>query len=160
MEQSNTMTGPTPQAAKLKDVHVTVTGTGWNPIAWSQEIKTSGHGNNNDKIEFPHGPDNYDIIFTLKNDTGYDIGFNASGPIFVERALPGSPYPSSFNTDQMMVRSCDESKLVVRNWNEVKLDFNYQLNFVTNAGDEVRPFDPIIQNDGGGTKPTLGIMNR
>ena len=136
MEQSNTMTGPAPQAGKRKDVHVTVTGMGWDPIAWSQEIKTSGHGNNN-KIEFPHGPDNYDIIFTLKNNTGHDIGFDASGPIYIERALPGSPYPSSFNTDQMMVKSCDGSKLVVTNWNEVKLDFNYQLNFVTNAGGSI-----------------------
>ena len=158
MEQSNTMTGAAPQVAKRKDVHVTVTGKGWNPIGWSQEIKTPGHGSN-DKIEFPHGPDSYDIIFTLKNDTGYDIGFDASAPIFIERTLPGSPYPSSFNTDQMMVKSCDESKLVLTNWNAVKLDFHYQLNFVTNAGDKVRPFDPIIQNDGGGTKPTLTISN-
>ena len=67
---------------------------------------------------------------------------------------------TSFNTDQMMVKSCDESKLVVRNWNATKLDFHYQLNFVTNAGDKVRPFDPIIQNDGGGTKPTLTISNQ
>ena len=160
MEQSNTMTSAAPQPAKRKDVHVTVTGTGWNPIAWSQKVDTPGHGNNGNKIEFPHGPDSYDIIFKLKNDTGHDIGFDASGPIFVERTLPGSPYPTGFNTDQMMVHSCDGSKLVLRNWNELKMDFQYQLNFVTNAGDKVRPFDPIIQNDGGGTKPTLGINNQ
>lgn len=146
---------------QTKDVKVTVKGTGWDPIAWSQEIKTAGHGGGsgggNDKIKFPNGPDNYDIIFTLDNQTGHDIGFDASGPIFVERTLPGSPYPAKFNTDQLMVKSCDANKLVVRNWNVVAMELHYQLNFVDGVGDAVRPFDPIILNDGGGSRPLFGI---
>lgn len=141
--------------AQTKDVKVTVKGTGWNPIAWSQEVNTIGHGSGNDKIKFPNGPDNYDIIFTLDNQTGHDIRFDASGPIFIERTLPGSPYPSKFNTDQLMVKSCDASKLIVRNWNVVEMEFHYQLNFVTAIGDRVRPFDPIILNDGGGSRPIM-----
>ena len=142
---------------QTKDVKVTVKGTGWDPISWSQEIKTAGHGSGsgNDKIKFPNGPDKYDIIFTLDNHTGHEIGFDASGPIFIERTLPGSPYPDKFNTDQLMVKSCDASKLVVRNWNVVAMEFHYQLNFVDAIGDPIRPFDPIILNDGGGSRPLI-----
>jgi len=155
MEQSNTMGGPKADQVRTKDVKIEVTGTGWNPVSWSQEIKTPGHGNNNDRIEFPHGVDNYDIIFTLVDNTGHDVRFDASGPAFIERTLPGSPYPSSFNTDQLMVTSCDAKKLVIKNWNQVPMEFHYQLNFVTDLGEDVRPFDPIIQNDGGGSKPLI-----
>jgi len=139
---------------QVRDVRVEVTGTGWNPVAWSQDIKTPGHGRK-DEIEFPHGPDHYDIIFTLVDNTGHNIRFDASAPVFVERTLPGSPYPTKFNTDQMMVDSCDDRKLVIRNWNQVKMDLHYQLNFVTAIGGAVRPFDPIIRNDGGGTTPLM-----
>jgi len=140
---------------QTKDVKVTVKGTGWNPIAWTQEVKTAGHGSGNDKIKFPHGTDNYDIIFTLDNQTGHDIGFDASGPFFIERTLPGSPYPNKFNTDQLMVKSCDANKLVVRNWNELPMEFHYQINFVDAIGNRVRAFDPIILNDGGGSRPLI-----
>ena len=155
MEQGNTTNSPKEGHVQTKDVRVEVTGTGWNPISWSQDIKTPGHGNNNGRIEFPHGTDNYDIIFTLVNDTGHDIRFDASKPVFIERTLPGSPYPHEFNTDQLMVTSCDARKLVIKNWNQVQMEFQYQLNFVTDLGDPVRPYDPIIQNDGGGSKPLI-----
>lgn len=140
---------------KTKDVHVTVIGTGWNPIAWDQEVKTGGHGGGPDTIKFPAGPDDYNIIFTLQNDTGHDIRFDASKPIFIERTLPGSPYPSKFNTDQLIVSSCDAKKLVVKNWNVLAMEFRYQLNFVTDLGTPVRAYDPIILNDGGGSKPLI-----
>jgi len=141
--------------AQTKDVKVTIKGTGWNPIAWSQVVETAGHNGGNDKIKFPRGADNYDLIFTLDNHTGHDIRFDASGPIFIERTLPGSPYPSKFDTDQLMVKSCDANKLVVRNWNVLEMEFHYQLNFVTAIGDPVRAFDPIILNDGGGSRPLI-----
>jgi len=151
MSIKSTTHRPEPSATKVKDVVVDVTGTGWDPVSWSQEIKSAGHGKN-DKIEFPRGPDNYDIIFNLKNETGRKIRFDASKPVFVERDRSGSPCPSSFNTDQMLVESCSSDKLVIKNWNVEKMDLHYQLNFVTGKGHPVSPFDPIIQNDGGGVK--------
>ncbi len=151
MNVKSTTHCPEPAAIAVKDVRVDVTGKGWNPVSWSQEIKSAGHGSSG-TIKFPHGKDNYDIIFNLINNTGHKIRFDASKPVFVERDRPGSPCPSSFNTDQMLVESCDGDKLVIRNWNVEKMNLHYQLNFVTDKGNPVNPFDPIIQNDGGGVK--------
>jgi hypothetical protein len=139
--------------AQTKDVKVTVKGSGWNPIAWTQEVKTPGHGAGKNEIKFPHGSDNYDIIFTLDDQTGHDIRFDAAAPMFIERTLPGSPYPSKFATDQLMVESCDSNTLRVRNWNQVAMDLHYQLNFVTASGKQVNAFDPVILNGGGGVPP-------
>ena len=146
--------GSGPHLSAAKPVEVEIIGTGWNPIAWEQNIKTTGHGNG-DTLHFPKAADNYMIAFKLTNRTGHDIRFDASAPIFMDRTVPGSPCPKSFATDQLIVESCDAHTLVLKNWNVVAMDLRYQLNFVTGLGDRVAPLDPIIQNGGGGIKTII-----
>ena len=63
---------------------------------------------------------------------------------------------SSITTPQILVESCEEDELVVIDWNYGPNDqeLRYQLNFVTDLGAPIDPYDPIIINGGGGGKPT------
>ena len=120
-------------------------------IDWKLDIKTSGHGNNG-KIDLPKGH-NYEMTFTLVDNTPLNLRFNASGPIFARNGGAG-PCPTDISTDQIMVNSCDAKKLVVIDWNYgAPGELYYQLNFVNKTGQSKYDYDPIILNGGGGTHP-------
>ncbi len=120
-------------------------------IDWSIDIKTSGHGKNG-KIDLPKDH-NYEMAFTLVDNTALNLRFDASGPIFARDGGAG-PCPTSISTAQIMVASCDSKKLVVTDWNfGAPTDLYYQLNFVNKTGLTKYAYDPIILNGGGGTPP-------
>lgn len=118
-------------------------------VQWDIEVK--GRYKDGKKIKVPHG-EGVEIHFDLDDDSGLGLRFDASAPFFVKEGT-SDPCPSDFNSDQMMVDSCKDDKLVVFNWNAKAEQLRYQLNFVTKSGKRVNPFDPIIDNGGGGVKP-------
>lgn len=121
-------------------------------INWSHSVKSVGHDNNG-KIKLPKGL-GYKIKFDLKAN-GFDVRFDASAPFFCKEGTT-NPCPGSLMTDQCMVDDCDADTLTVIDWNYGdEQELRYQLNFVNSAGKRVEPYDPIIQNDGGGVKPSF-----
>ena len=140
----------------LKSLDITIIanpGTGTDPVDWEIEIDPSHK--NGDKIKLHHG-NGYEIDFDLKDKTDLEVRFDASAPFFVKDGTT-DPCPNTCNSPQIMVDSCKDDELVVIDWNygegpEVQ-DLRYQLNFVTKYGKRLNPFDPIIENAGGGTRP-------
>ncbi|RIX32601.1 hypothetical protein [Sphingomonas edaphi] len=121
-------------------------------IAWSHEIKTPGHSNGN-KVKLPKGT-GCQIDFDLDTN-GQDVRFDADAPFFCKDGT-ADPCPSSLTSEQVMVDSCDDDKLIVFDWNYGNpVDLRYQLNFVTKVGERVNPYDPIIENGGGSIRPTF-----
>jgi hypothetical protein len=131
------------------DVYADDDGSGG--VAWSHKIKTSGNDDHG-KIKLDHGIGSR-LHFDLHDNTGLGVRFDASAPFFVAEGS-GGPCPSTLSSKQCMVDSCDADELVVSDWNYgANCDLHYQLNFVTDAGKAVDPYDPVIQNTGGGIKP-------
>ena len=136
----------------LSSIEVDVIATQGNgQIDWDLDIKTHGHGQGGKRIAATPGI-GYKIRFDLVNRSHLDVRFDASGPIFVRE---GSDIfcPTRLDSKQIMIDSCKDDELVVIDWNYEELVLNYQLNFVTDVGKAVNPYDPIIDNGGGGTKP-------
>ena len=120
-------------------------------IAWRLDIKSVGHGKGN-KIDLPKD-NNYEMNFTLIDNTKLNLRFDASAPIFVREGGAG-PCPTDISTPQIMVDSCNAKTLVVIDWNSgAELELYYQLNFVNKTGRTEYPYDPIIKNGGGGVPP-------
>lgn len=120
-------------------------------IAWRLDIKSVGHGKGN-KIDLPKD-NNYEMNFTLIDNTKLNLRFDASAPIFVREGGAG-PCPTDISTPQIMVDSCNAKTLVVIDWNSgAELELYYQLNFVNKTGRTKYPYDPIIKNGGGGAPP-------
>ena len=147
------LTGPS-------DTRVTIYAddNGSGGIKWSH--KNEDHDNGG-KLKLPKDK-NYKITFNLLDRTNPSrkIRFDASQPIFVKEGT-GSNCPRAMDTDQILVDSCDSKKLVAIDWNyDGPRELRYQLNFVDEAGGEIPPYDPIIENGGGGIKPTLTTINR
>jgi len=124
-------------------------------VKWSHEVKSPGHSDG-DKIKAPKG-EGYWIIFDLDDYTGRNIRFDASAPFFCKDDT-ADPCPSSMDSEQILVESCAEDELVVIDWNygPSQKELRYQLNFVTDIGEHVDPYDPIIINGGGGVAPGTG----
>jgi hypothetical protein len=126
-------------------------------IRWSH--KNEDHDNGG-KLKL--GKDkNYKVTFNLVDRTSPSrkIRFDASEPIFVKQGSGGS-CPRALDSDQILVDSCDARKLIAIDWNYgVPCELHYQLNFVDEAGGPIPPYDPIIENGGGGTKPTIALIN-
>jgi hypothetical protein len=142
-----------PSLSKV-EIEVIADPDGSGGIAWSSNIKTAGHGSGG-KLKIPAGV-GAKLEFELQDNTDLGVRFDASGPMFVDESS-GGPCPSSFDSPQCMVDSCDAGELVVFDWNYgPACDLHYQLNFVTQSGTPVSPYDPIMQNGGGGTPPSLG----
>ncbi len=137
---------------KIK-VEVTATANGTGGVTWSHKIKSSGHSNGN-KIKVPENRA-HRIKFDLNDESGLGIRFNAAGPIFAKEGV-ADPCPDRLETGQIMVDSCDDDELVVIDWNYgAQQELRYQLNFVTHANGPIDPYDPIIENGGGGVRPLL-----
>ena len=123
-------------------------------IDWSHDVKSAGHSNGK-KIKLPNGV-GYLLEFSLKRN-GNDVRFDAKAPFFCKDGT-ANPCPSDISTDQIMVNECRSDYLAVIDWNYgVPLELRYQLNFVTEVGGHVDPYDPIIENGGGGIKPIFNI---
>lgn len=119
-------------------------------IVWSHKVKSTGHSNGN-KINLPNGV-GYRIHFDLDRN-GLDVRFDAKAPFFCKDGT-SDPCPSSITSKQVMVDECDADDLYVIDWNYGDpMELRYQLNFVTEVGDPVDAYDPIIENGGGGIKP-------
>lgn len=143
---------------ELANGHVEVEIVGSGPdakgeVIWTHEVKSSGHDNGG-KIKL--GKDEgYEIQFDLKDRTNLRLRFDASGPFFVKEGT-ADPCPSTLGSTQCMVDDCDAGKLTVIDWNfGVPRELRYQLNFVTKSGRRVNPYDPIIENGGGGVPPMI-----
>ena len=122
-------------------------------INWSHKVKSSGH-DKGQKIKLPKGS-GYEIHFDLRAGNGLNVRFDASRPFFCKEGTT-DPCPSSITTQQIMVDSCEDDELVVIDWNYGnEQELRYQLNFVDDAGNKVDPYDPVILNEGGGTKPNF-----
>lgn len=96
-------------------------------------------------------PENYLLKFKLFDNTTLEVRFDASSPFYCKDGT-SDPCPSSVTSDQVLVDSCKDNELVVLDWNVIKQELRYQLNFVTKAGKLLNPYDPIIDNGGGGHK--------
>ena len=117
-------------------------------VKFTPTIHSHGSG---DKIKLPKDSGPYKITFYLHAKSGLNIRFDAGGPFFCA-ADDGSCPPTGTPSDQIMVDSCTDDKLVVIDWNYgAEQDLRYQVNFVDSAGKAMPDYDPIIQN-GGGTK--------
>lgn len=141
-------TGMMAQGVKLDVVARNKIGGG---IDWSLDIKTVGHGSGN-KIDLPKD-NNYELEFTLDDQTGIGLRFDASAPVFVREGGAG-PCPTGISTPQIMVDSCNARKLVLKDWNYGQpVELYYQLNFVDTKGLTKYAWDPVIINGGGGFPP-------
>ena len=121
-------------------------------IDWSHDVKSAGHSNGK-KIKLPNGV-GYLLEFSLKKN-GLDVRFDAKAPFFCKDGS-ANPCPSDVSTDQIMVDECKADYLGVIDWNYgTPRELRYQLNFVTETGGPVNPYDPIIENGGGGIKPII-----
>ena len=140
-----------PHLGKI-EVEVTAKLDASGNVKWSHEVKSPGHSSGN-KIKAPKG-EGYWIIFDLDDYTGRHIRFDASAPFFCKDGT-GDPCPSSITSDQILVESCAEDELVVIDWNygSAEQELRYQLNFTTDIGGYIPPYDPIIINGGGGVAP-------
>jgi hypothetical protein len=133
------------------EIDVIADPNGSGGVTWSHRIKTSGHDNGG-KIKLPKGQGSR-LEFGLRDNSGLGVRFDAAAPFFVRDGSTG-PCPTTVDSPQCMVDSCDADKLVVIDWNYGNdCDLHYQLNFVRETGAPVNPYDPIIQNGGGGVKP-------
>jgi hypothetical protein len=143
-----------PHLGKI-EVEVTAKLDASGNVKWSHEVKSPGHSEGN-KIKAPKG-EGYWIIFDLDDYTGRHIRFDASAPFFCKDGTD-DPCPSKMDTKQILVESCADDELVVIDWNfgPDQKELRYQLNFVTDTGGPVDPYDPIIINGGGGVQPSYG----
>lgn len=127
------------------DVVVTARPRTGGGVDYDLSIKSHGNGG---KIDLPRDSGVYEIRFDLDAKDGLDIRFDAAGPFFCHDDL--ATCPTSLDTAQMMVDSCDKAKLVVVDWNYGPTrEYRYQLNFVDKWGEALEPLDPIIKNGGG-----------
>lgn len=120
-------------------------------IDYDIAVKTGGHGNGKD---IKLGKDeSYKVEFKLKRTPhDLDVRFDASAPIFV-RAGEGNFCPTKLDGSEIMIDRCEDDELVIIDWNVDKVELHYQLNFVNWWGQQLNPYDPIILNGGGGTRP-------
>jgi hypothetical protein len=121
-------------------------------ISWSQDIPDPQYGTG-DTVTCPAGI-GYKITFTLvDHNTGLQPQFDAANPIYVKESV-ANPSPTRKGSKQLKPDSCTSNTLVVTNWNYgKKRSLRYQLNFVDPAGNELNPYDPIVNNGGGGVQP-------
>ena len=152
MQSTQNLKMTVPKLDKVEvDVFAKLNGSGG--IDWSHKVRNPGHEKGN-KIKLNKGI-GYEIQFDLRADSGLNVRFDASRPFFCKEGT-SDPCPSSITTQQIMVDSCEDDELVVLDWNYGnEQELRYQLNFVDDAGNRLDPYDPVILNEGGGTRPNF-----
>lgn len=138
---------------KLVEFEIDVLGDpdGSGGIAWSQQIPDPLYGSG-ETVTCPAGV-GYRITFKLTDNSGLQAQFDAAGPIFVKESAD-DPSPNRKGSKQIKPDSCTSDTLVITNWNYgKKRTLRYQLNFVDPAGNSLPPYDPIVNNGGGGVQP-------
>jgi hypothetical protein len=120
-------------------------------IDWSQSIDPQY--DDDGRVQCPAGV-GYKITFTLQDNTQtLQVRFDVANPIYVKEN-DNDPSPTRKGSKQLKPDSCTGNTLVVTNWNYGKKKaLRYQLNFVDPAGNELPPYDPIVDNGGGGVQP-------
>lgn len=145
----------TPSALKAT-VIVTAEDDGNGDVEWSHDNGPTHGGKGKLKLSTANW---YEVTFKLVDKTNKKIRFDASAPFFVKEGA--GHCPKAKDSDQIMVSSCDAKTLVIMDWNYgAKRDLQYQLNFINAAGEHITAYDPIIENGGGGTKPTINLLNQ
>ena len=106
------------------------------------------------KIELPNGPDWYDIVFhAVDVDSSQKVNFDPNQPIC---ALIGTACPATgsgiHTNNQLSVTDTKIKKLTLENRNQNKTQIAYSLFFVDAQSNQPisPPFDPIMDNGGGG----------
>lgn len=133
------------------DIVVIADPDGSGGIIWSQDIIDPKYDNNG-RVDCPAGV-GYRITFTLQDNTNLQVQFNVANPIYVKES-ENDPSPTRKGSKQIKPDSCTGQVLVITNWNYGKKKvLRYQLNFVDPAGNELPPYDPIVDNGGGGVQP-------
>ena len=136
------------------DVDVFATKVAGDGYDYKLEIKTHGHDDNG-KLKTPKD-EGCAIRFNLvRKSKEEDVRFDASAPFSVRR-IDGSDCQSLKDCEQIIVDSCTADELVIIDWNfGHEMELEYELHFTSFSGlESVRSCDPVIQNTGGGIKPS------
>jgi hypothetical protein len=112
------------------------------------------------KIKFPVGPEWYEVTFHLvDNDPTRQIQFDQSQAICAHEGPTCPASGSGIDTDQIEIKSLDPSlkQLTIVNRNQdPPRQIGYILCFVDGkTGQQLPPFDPIMDNGGGGHPPAF-----
>jgi hypothetical protein len=131
-----------PKSVKL-EVVATKTATG---IEWEIDGKKPKLA----QLDLPKDSGSYEIKFDLDDNTGDELRFDCSYPIWVAENTNGRCPGPGIGTDQIEVLDCETDSLIVfdKNDNKGERILHYQLNFKNAAGDRLQ-VDPEIKNGGG-----------
>lgn len=133
------------------DIVVIADPDGSGGIIWSQDIIDPQYDSNG-RVQCPAGI-GYRITFTLQDNTNLQVQFDVANPIYVKEN-ENDPSPTRKGSKQVKPDSCTGEILVITNWNYGKKKvLRYQLNFVDPSGNSLPPYDPIVDNGGGGVQP-------
>jgi len=128
------------------DIPLTATLTG-------STVKIDGNGAAN----LPKGSGAHRFRFTLNDQSGLNVRFSS---LDTEDNRSTCPPASGENSGQIVGMNIgpngDNASFTDNNNNQGRMDVSYQWNFICNDPTKrVDPFDPIIQNGGGGVVPSV-----
>jgi len=109
------------------------------------------------ELTFPNGPERYKVHFHIVDEgCSYNLKFKGSMPICAE-AGETCPLSGGINTDQLRADGPPSEKFMgIENCNSTEGPVSFALFFKDqNTKEDVDPFDPIMQNGGGGTTFSL-----
>jgi len=111
-------------------------------------------GPNKQTIDFPNGPDWYDVTFhVVDTDSSQKIVFNTAQPICAKIGSGCPANGSGINTNnQITVQDSKEKKLTLQNCNQEVNSISYTLFFMDEKTKQPidPPYDPVMDNGGGG----------
>ena len=102
------------------------------------------------QLKLDQGSGSHEIKFDLDDNTGDDLRFDCSYPIWVAENTKGRCPGPGIGTDQIEVLDCERDSLIIfdKNDNQGERILHYQLNF-KNAAEDRLQVDPEIKNGGG-----------
>ena len=105
------------------------------------------------EMTFPNGPERYKIHFHIVDeDCSYNLKFKGSMPICAQDG-EACPVSGGIKTEQLRPDGPPSEKFMgIENCNSCAGPVSFALFFKDqNTKEDVEPFDPIMQNGGGGT---------
>ena len=150
--------------ANFKDVKVKIYATGGEdcnaPVKFTME-PDSYKGKNDETLYFPKSSDNYDIHFELYDSTNLDLRFPfaAADAIWVGNICPpdgkdpGQGGSSSPDIQPFWVGPIKKNDLYIYNYNVYEDELTFVLRFWSKKCKKWVPYDPVIENKGGGEPP-------